>query len=67
MSDTQFKNLIKLKRDKLRHTDSASHLILPSIDSIFENKDLVKKINQMKASLLSFKQLKKDHTNVAVR
>ena len=54
MNESQFKNLLKHKRD-LRNLNSSSKHVLPSIESIFDNIDLLKKINQFKTSLLSAK------------
>jgi len=44
MNESQFKNLMKHKRD-LRDFQSTIKGVLPSIESIFDNNDLIKKIN----------------------
>lgn len=47
MTESQFKNLLKHKRDRLSHQHNSKH-ILPKVESIFENKDLTRKINLIK-------------------
>jgi len=44
MNESQFKNLLKHKRDLRNMNDTTKH-VLPSIESIFDNNDLLKKIN----------------------
>lgn len=58
MNESQFRNLLQHKRDRLSHHDNQKS-ILPAVDSIFDNKDLVRKINLVKASLLSQTKVKK--------
>lgn len=58
MNESQFKNLLKHKRD-LRNLNVTTKHVLPSIESIFDNNDLLKKINQFKTSLLSAKSKQK--------
>lgn len=54
LNESQFRNLLKHKRD-LRYLQMNTKHVLPSIESIFDNNDLLKKINQFKTSLLSAK------------
>lgn len=54
MTESQFRNLLKHKRDKLSHQNSKQ--VLPKVESIFENKDLMKKIDLMKLTLMSAKR-----------
>lgn len=57
MTESQFRNLLNHKRDRLSHLVTTKH-ILPCVDTIFENKDIMKKINLMKATLLTVKAKK---------
>jgi hypothetical protein len=52
MNESQFKDFLKHKRDQRNQWSNSKH-VLPSIESIFDNKDLHKKINQFKTCLLS--------------
>lgn len=56
MTEPQFRNLLKHKRESLSDLHNPKH-ILPKVESIFENKDLIKKINLVKATMLSAKKL----------
>ena len=55
MTESQFRNLLKHKRDRLSHQNNSKH-ILPKVESIFENKDLMKKVDLMTLTLLSAKR-----------
>lgn len=46
MTETQFRNLLKHKRESLSHHNKVKH-VLPQIEVIFENKDIEKKISYM--------------------
>lgn len=53
-SESQFKAFLKHKRERLiSSVKNENNSVLPKLESLFENKDLIKKMNQVKSSLLS--------------
>ena len=65
MTESQFRNLLKHKRDRLSHQNNSKH-VLPKVESIFENKDLMKKINLMKLTLMSAKRSLVSNENLRI-
>lgn len=57
MTESQYRNLLQHKRDLLCHRNNHKH-ILPRVESIFENKDLIKNINLCRKANLKAKRIK---------
>jgi len=56
MTESQYRNLLQHKRDLLCHRNNLKH-ILPKVESIFENKELIKNINLFRKTIQKNKKI----------
>lgn len=56
MTESQYRNLLQHKRDLLCHRNNLKHM-LPKVESIFENKELMKNINVCRKTILKAKRM----------